>query len=333
MAQNLNNATVNAANNNINKEEMIMMNKSVQELKAMAKELGIKGYSNLKKAELVNVLSQYGTENKYPVNPLDDPEVMALDVSDDALLPPIAEVAPIPVVPVVGTIVTNTNTNVKEENVMTTEKKKMSKEDCDAMMLVIAWIYQSIHDVMGDKRVLFYEATKRTDLGKVKISSNKKLMKVTGDVIEKKYGKSENNYETIQKCYDLMVERGLCHRNGDNIHMTVAEWNKCREIYMRDDIKPFIAEYRKFVSSVVIVKKTTSAKVVKTEVVATVLVLDNSKLDQNIKNQLNAAWRNKQIKVESSTSNNNMYRVTSLNAEGKKLLDSVVVQNNEVAPF
>lgn len=325
MAQNLNNATVNAAaNNNINKEDKGMMNMTVKALRDMAKAAGVKGYSNMNKADLVAAI-QFFTDEERKAN-----EAVVAPVIEESTV----EVTPIPVVPIVGTVVTNINNTNKEEKEMTTEKKKMSKEDCDAIMLTIAWIYQSIHDVLGDKRVLFYEATKRTDLGKVKISSNKKLMKVTGDVIEKKYGKSENNYETIQKWYDLMVERGLCHRNGDNIHMTVAEWNKCRELYIRDDMKPFISEYRNFISSTVksITKKTTSAKVVKAEIVATVLVLDNSKLDQNMKNQLNTAWRNKQIKVESSISDKNQYRVTSLNAEGKKLLDSITVQN-EVAPF
>ena len=117
--------------------------------------------------------------------------------------------------------------------------------------VVIAWMYQSVTNVLKTKTpmYLFYEATKRTDLGKVKISSRKKLVKVTGDLIARMYGSDKNTYENIQKVFDTMVDKGYCHRNGDDIHMTVEEWAKSGTLYMDPKYAELRKQYAQFVAT------------------------------------------------------------------------------------
>lgn len=188
MTQNttLNNATV-AANVAEKKEENVMMNLTVKELKAKAQELNIAGFNKMKKQQLIDSIEAATA-----------PKISRLEVA-----------------------------------------------------VVIAWMYQSVTNVLKTKTpmYLFYEATKRTDLGKVKISSRKKLVKVTGDLIARMYGSDKNTYENIQKVFDTMVDKGYCHRNGDDIHMTVEEWAKSGTLYMDPKYAELRKQYAQFVAT------------------------------------------------------------------------------------
>ena len=182
------NATVNAAANVAEKkEENVMMNLTVKELKAKAQELNIAGFNKMKKQQLIDAIEAATT-----------PKISRLEVA-----------------------------------------------------VVIAWMYQSVTNVLKTKTpmYLFYEATKRTDLGKVKISSRKKLVKVTGDLIARMYGSDKNTYENIQKVFDTMVDKGYCHRNGDDIHMTVEEWAKSGTLYMDPKYAELRKQYAQFVAT------------------------------------------------------------------------------------
>ncbi len=97
------------ANNNnaiviaMNKEEVEM--KTKDQIRVMLETVGVEMsntvFKKTKKAELVAMLEKYldpskkveivveEVPNKYPINPLDDPEVQDMDVSDEALLPAI----------------------------------------------------------------------------------------------------------------------------------------------------------------------------------------------------------------------------------------------------
>lgn len=256
------------------KEEKVMMNGNmalafgvaemkemkVDALKMAAKVFKIKGYSKMKKADLIKALKPYtiGTASQYrkgevnhiyTVNPLDDPEVMAVDVSDEALLQPIAP-TPVVEVPVGDLSITKDTMKVKEDNDMDDNKKK--EKNRVALALVVAWVYQSTHSVTNDNRVLFYFPTKRVDLKGVKIASRKRLSKVTGDLLGWMYGKELKN-ETFRKwvdsAYDVALEAGLCHKNGDDIHMSAEEWNKCVNFYNKDYMKDSIKKYADFVAS------------------------------------------------------------------------------------
>ena len=272
MTQNttLNNATVAATTTN-KKEEKVMMNGNmalafgvaemkemkVDALKMAAKVFKIKGYSKMKKDALIAALAPYCDESmkveiverKYPINPLDDPEVMAVDVSDEALLQPITP-TPVVEVPVGDLSITKDTMEVKEDSNMDDNKKK--EKNRVALALVVAWVYQSTHSVTNDNRVLFYIPTKRVDLKGVKIASRKRLSKVTGDLLGWMYGK-ELKDETFRKwvdsAYDVALEAGLCHKNGDDIHMSVEEWNKCVNFYNKDYMKDSIKKYAAFVTS------------------------------------------------------------------------------------
>lgn len=129
--------------------------------------------------------------------------------------------------------------------------------------LAVAWVFQSKYSVLGDGLHLFYIPTKRKDLQNVKISSRKRLLKVTGDLIGKLFGEKHNCYAAIQRAYQLMAENGLCHitKDGD-VHMTVEEWNKAVTVYTNDGMKDAVADYSKFVAATVKPSTTKTAKVV-----------------------------------------------------------------------
>lgn len=197
-----NNATVVA----MSKEEIVMMTKKELRvaLEAVGVEMNSTTFKRTKKAELVSLLEKYldpskkveivvdEVSNKYPINPLDDPEVQDMDVSDEALLPAI-ETAP-----------------VVEEKV--TEKKEdtgMSKYmDAKWDKLVKAVATEYVKQSLGVKWALFYKNTKATATKAEYLVKTKKLLGATSKVIKNLYGEQNCNEGTIQQTLNAMVVRG-----------------------------------------------------------------------------------------------------------------------------
>lgn len=219
MAQNTmnNNAVVVA----MSKEEVEMMTKNELRvaLEAVGVEMNSTTFKRTKKAELVSLLEKYldpskkveivveEVPNKYPINPLDDPEVQDMDVSDEALLPAI-EAAP-----------------VVEEKV--TEKKEVSMKEkyLDAKWdkLVKAVAAEYVKQSLGVKWALFYKNTKATATKAEYLVKTKKLWGATSKVIKNLYGEKNCNQDTIQQTLNAMVVRGYLNfqkvqgNNGTNV--------------------------------------------------------------------------------------------------------------------
>lgn len=218
-----NNTQTNAVVVAMSKEEITMMTKSELRvaLEAVGVEMNNTTFKRTKKAELVSLLEKYLDPSKkvdivvdeipesvkYPLNPLDDPEVQDMDVSDEALLPAI-EAAP-----------------VVEEKV--TEKKEVSMKEkyMDAKWdkLVKAVATEYVKQSLGVKWALFYKNTKATATKAEYLVKTKKLWGATSKVIKNLYGEQNCNEGTIQQTLNAMVVRGYLNyqkvqgNNGVNV--------------------------------------------------------------------------------------------------------------------
>jgi hypothetical protein len=117
--------------------------------------------------------------------------------------------------------------------------------------LVIAWVYQTIHPFSNDK-ALFYRAKDPKYTG-LWLAEGRRLARVTGDALMLLYnvklsGKQFNRQVAL--AYNLMIEAGLCHKNGEYIAMNDTERARCVRYYNsdRDFIKDSIAIYERFIS-------------------------------------------------------------------------------------
>ena len=194
------------------KEDKNMMNLTVKDLRGMAKAAGIVGYSNMKKAELIAAIEACKAE-----------EVTVAEKS--VVERPVVE---------------------EKKSAVTPEKKRIVEA------LAIAWVYQTVNSVTNDGRVLFYKPTKRVDLAGNYISSEKRLAKVTGDLLcwmYKKELKGDTWTKWVNRAYEVAIECGICHRNGNDIHMTDAERARCVAIYNKPEYKGCIKRYADFVAA------------------------------------------------------------------------------------
>lgn len=247
-----------AANNNTSKEETSMnnniiitaeelVNKTVKDLKALAKAMGIKG-NGMKKAELVAALTPFC--KVAPVMPASSTTEDPVYVASGGAFENEKEFEDL-----VGNVSTEEEINMNN-NTMTiiaeNEKNKVF------LALVTAWLYQSSHKILGEKKgVLFFVPNKRTDLRGVKIASRSRLFKVTGDLYKFIYGrelKGEQFTQFVKEAYDIAIAGGLAHKCDKDIHMNVDEWNLGVKFYTKDFMKQNIKNYAEFVNSAVRVR-------------------------------------------------------------------------------
>lgn len=226
MTQNttMNNATVNATVIAMNKEEVAMMTKNELRvaLEAVGVEMNSTTFKRTKKAELVSLLEKYLDPSKkveivvdeipesakYPINPLDDPEVQDMDVSDEALLSAI-ETAPV------------VEEKVTEKKEVSDMQKKYMDAKWDKLVKAVATEY--VKQSLDVKWALFYKNTKATATKAEYLVKTKKLWGATSKVIKNLYGEKNCNEDTIQQTLNAMVVRGYLNfqkvqgNNGTNV--------------------------------------------------------------------------------------------------------------------
>lgn len=189
------------------KEEITMKTKNELRvaLEAVGVEMTSTTFKRTKKAELVSLLEKYldpskkvdivveEASNKYSLNPLDDPEVQDMDVSDEALLPAI-ETAPV------------VEEKVTEKKEVSDMKEKYMDAKWDKLVKAVAAEY--VQQSLGVKWALFYKNTKSTTTKAEYMVKTKKLWGATSKVIKNLYGEQNCNADTIQQTLNAMVVRG-----------------------------------------------------------------------------------------------------------------------------
>lgn len=153
--------------------------------------------------------------------------------------------------------------NLQDKGVIEVKVEKKEKVDDKkaegdklAIQLMIAWMYQTEHPCRKGK-ALFYKADNNKYSGNY-ITENKKgchpLYAVTISLLERYYpeiikGKdTEYKNAVVNKAYNIMIDRKLCHKYGEtDIHMTEEEYQKCWNFYKNEKVQGMVSSYAAFV--------------------------------------------------------------------------------------
>lgn len=163
-------------------------NATVKELRVVAKEAGVKGYSKMKKADLIAAIEFFTNEER--------------KANEAAVAPVIEE-------PVVETVVV--------------EDKKTKYMDSKWDKLVKAVAAEYVKQSLGVKWALFYKNTKSTTTKAQYMVKSSRLWGATSKVIKNLYGEKNCNEDTIQQTLNAMVVRGYLNfqkvqgKNGTNV--------------------------------------------------------------------------------------------------------------------
>lgn len=174
-------------------------NATVKELRVVAKNLGVKGYSKMKKDDLIAAI-QFFTDVLRSMNNEERKESEAV-------------VAPVIEEPVVETVV--------EEKKEVSMKEKYMDAKWDKLVKAVAAEY--VKQSLGVKWALFYKNTKATATKAEYLVKTKKLWGATSKVIKSLYGEKNCNEDTIQQTLNAMVVRGYLNfqkvqgKNGTNV--------------------------------------------------------------------------------------------------------------------
>lgn len=177
--------------------QMMNNNATVKELRVVAKEVGVKGYSKMKKADLIAAIEFFTNEERK---------------ANEAVVAPVIEE------PVVETVVEEKVTEKKEDTDM---KEKYLDAKWDKLVNAVAAEY--VKQSLGVKWALFYKNTKATATKAEYLVKTKKLWGATSKVIKNLYGEKNCNEDTIQQTLNAMVARGYLNfqkvsgKNGTNV--------------------------------------------------------------------------------------------------------------------
>jgi len=168
----------------------------------------------------INATIKKEESSGYSVNPLDDPEVQAMDVSDNALLKPIeeSEEAAEVTIPVGDLDITSDKMVIEKEEVKMEQKKVVAtqetKEELICQLLLVEWCLQSTVEPYvakdGKKYRLFFPAKSDKYEKGTYMSMEGPAKKVAFSVFDTVYGK---NWGTIgvYKLWVKMASYGFCH--------------------------------------------------------------------------------------------------------------------------
>lgn len=172
--------------------QMMNNNATVKELRVVAKEVGVKGYSKMKKADLIAAIEFFTNEERK---------------ANEAVVAPVIEE------PVVETVV--------EEKKEDTGMSKYINTKWDKLVKAVAAEY--VKQSLGVKWALFYKNTKATTTKADYLVKTNKLWGATSKVIKNLYGEKNCNEDTIQQTLNAMVARGYLNfqkvsgKNGINV--------------------------------------------------------------------------------------------------------------------
>lgn len=183
MANTMNNATINTSVNVENKEDNTMMNMKKKELVAMAKKVGVKGYSKMNKTDLVAAIKFFTDEERKET---------------EAVVAPVVE----------GSVAVAEEPVVEEKKTEEVSDMKQKYMDTKWDRLVNAVVAEYIKQSVNVKWALFYRNTKSTITKSKYLVKSSKLWGATSKVIKSLYGDKNCNEKNIKQTLNALVIRG-----------------------------------------------------------------------------------------------------------------------------